>query len=89
MAMFVTGPAHCNRPGCDAAWPRDPVLEVECPVCDAGVGVRCRRPSGHAGRFTDLHAARDILADACGAYGRCPLGLCGLGNKPSQPAFDF
>ena len=89
MAAIVTGAAHCNRPGCPSAWPRDPVLEVACPDCGAGVGVRCRRPSGHAGRFTDLHAARDHLADAEGAYGPCPLGLCGAANRPSQSTFDF
>jgi hypothetical protein len=89
MATIVTGPAHCTRPGCTATWPRDPVLEVACPDCGAGVGVRCRRPSGHAGSFTDLHAARDLLADARGAYGRCPLALCGAANRPTQADFAF
>ena len=88
MAAIVTATAHCNRSGCAATWPRDPVLEVACPDCDAGVGVRCRRPSGHAGPFTDLHTARDLLADARGAYGHCPLGLCGVANGQAQSAFD-
>lgn len=88
MAAIVTG-AHCNRSGCTATWPRDPVLEVPCPDCGVGIGVRCRRPSGHVGAFTDLNAARDLLADACGAYGRCPLGLCGAANRLTQSAFDF
>lgn len=89
MAAIVTGPAHCARPGCSSTWPRDPVLEVACPDCGAGAGVRCRRPSGHAGHFTALHAARDRLADALGAYGPCPLGRCGVANRPSQERFDF
>lgn len=89
MAAIVTGSAHCNRTGCPSTWPRDPVLEVACPDCGAAVGVRCRRPSGHSGGFTDLHAARDLLADALGAYGPCPLGICGAANRPRQSTFDF
>lgn len=89
MAAIVTGTAHCTRSGCTATWPRDPVLEVPCPDCHAAIGVRCRRPSGHAGPLIDLHTARDLLADACGAYGRCPLGVCGVVNRPTQSAFDF
>lgn len=89
MAMIVTTAAHCARPSCTRRWPRDPVLEVACPDCGAGIGVRCRRPSGQAGNFTALHAARDRLADARGAYGACPLGLCGAANRPNQTAFDF
>ncbi|WP_242187174.1 hypothetical protein [Sphingomonas sp. CARO-RG-8B-R24-01] len=89
MAAIITGIAHCNRPGCTSTRQRDPVLEVPRPDCGAGIGVRCRRPSGHAGNFTDLHAARDLLADASGAYGHCPLGLCGAANRPTQSAFAF
>ncbi len=89
MAAIVTGTAHCAKPGCTVTWTRDPALEVPCPDCRAGVGARCRRPSGHAGAFTDLHAARDLLADARGAYGRCPLGICGAASRPKQSAFDF
>ena len=89
MATIVTGNTRCARPECPSTWPRDPVLELVCPDCDAGVGVRCRRPSGHAGPFVDLHAARDLLADAQGAYGRCPLGICGAASRPTQSAFDF
>ena len=89
MATIITGTAHCNRSGCTVTWSRDPVLEVPCPDCDVGIGVRCRRPSGHAGTFTDLHAARDLLADARGAYGPCPLKLCGAANRPTRSTFDF
>lgn len=53
-------------------------------VCAAPVGTGCRRPSGHAGGFVELHAARDLAADAAGAYGPCPLGLCGLAHQPKQ-----
>ncbi|MEL7464851.1 MAG: hypothetical protein AAFN79_12330 [Pseudomonadota bacterium] len=69
---------RCQRDGrCGKEWPRDPVLEVPCPSCNAPVGVKCRRPSGHR---CDPHAPRDILADQQGHYGTCPLGLCGLEN---------
>ena len=89
MAFIVKGRASCDRPGCGASWPRDPVLDVACPDCKAAIGVRCRRPSGHSGPFTELHNARDILADTVGAYGTCPLGICGLNKKPAQASFHF
>ena len=73
-----TGPCVCAVPGCDRAWPCDPILEVACPDCHAPVGVRCKRPSGYSGSFVTAHAARDLAADAAGAYGPCPLGRCGL-----------
>jgi hypothetical protein len=72
------GPVCCAKPGCSLEWPRDPILEVGCPDCGAGVGVRCKRPSGHGGGFVDAHASRDLAADAAGAYGTCPLGICGV-----------
>ena len=74
----------CNR-ACGKSWPRDPVLEVTCPTCNAAVGVKCRRPSGHD---CDPHASRDILADRHGFYGPCPLGLCGLENVAARKAAD-
>lgn len=89
MAAIVTGTAHCYRPGCTLTWLRDPILEVPCPDSGAALGVRCRRPSGHAGGLTGLHGARDLLADARGAYGSCPLGICGAANRPTQSTFDF
>jgi hypothetical protein len=66
----------CNRRGCDRTWPRDPVLEIECPSCGAGVGTKCKRPSGHGGNFVHPHHRRDRLAVAEGHYGNCPLGIC-------------
>lgn len=68
--------AFCLKPQCERTWPRDPVLEVPCPTCHAGVGMWCRRPSGHS--FKSFHRERDIAADLAGAYGRCPTGRCGL-----------
>ncbi|MEQ9705655.1 MAG: hypothetical protein RLN66_01655 [Roseitalea porphyridii] len=53
------------------------MLEVPCPSCNAPIGVKCRRPSGHS---CEPHAPRDIAADRAGHYGDCPLGLCGLEN---------
>lgn len=76
------GPCRCAKPGCDREWPRDPVLEVDCPDWRAPVGDGCRRPSGHGGGFVEIHAARDLAADAAGAYGPCPLGRCGAANAP-------
>lgn len=72
--------ASCLKPGCDREWPRDPILEVRCPTCHSGPGVQCRRPSGHNGwkGQGQFHRERDIAADQAGAYGPCPLGLCGL-----------
>ena len=80
---LARGECHCARPGCAVAWARDP-CEVSCPDCAAPVGVGCRRPSGHGGGFVELHAARDLTADAAGAYGRCPLGLCGIAHRQVQ-----
>ena len=91
MARIVESEAFCARPGCGRFWSRDPVLEVACPDCRAGIGVGCKRPSGHSGPFVELHAARDLLADAEGKYGDCPLGRCGLARRPEQaslPLFD-
>lgn len=85
MARIVTGTAYCQKPGCSRGWPRDPVLEVACPDCRAPVGARCRRPSGYSGPLIELHAARDLLADREGAYGHCPLDLCGTTrSRPIQ-----
>jgi len=91
MAHIVKGEAFCTRPGCTRSWPRDPVLEIACPDCNAPVGVGCRRPGGHSGPFVEMHAARDILANRAGKYGTCPLELCGLDRAPAQtalPLFD-
>jgi len=87
------GPCHCANPDCTREWPRDPILEVQCPDCAAAIGVGCKRPSGHAGPFVDAHAARDLAADAAAAYGTCPFGRCrnAAGNEPdpAQLAMTF
>lgn len=87
MAFIHTGPCACTHAGCDRSWSRDPVLEVARPDCGAGIGVRCRRPSGHSGPFVELHVARDLLADRVAAYGPCPLGRCGASR--AAPAEHF
>lgn len=70
---------RCGR--CDQEWSRDPALEVECPVCHAQPGQKCRvyRPSEyvHSAKFAGLppwgHNERDILAmQVVPGYGRCP-----------------
>lgn len=75
---------HCQREGCGQSWPRDPVREVPCPDCRARVGSPCKRPSGH--KASSPHNARDIAADRAGAYGTCPLGICGLANVAARGA---
>jgi hypothetical protein len=82
----------CTITGCGKVWPRDPVLEVACPICGARPGSPCvaRRPSGHVhtSAFAGLppwgHDERDLAALAAGAYGTCPLGRCGRPQAPSQ-----
>jgi hypothetical protein len=74
---------RCNR--CCQEWPRDPALEVPCPRCHVAVGVRCRRPSGHGGNFTGLHAARDRAAMRAGLLTRCPAA----GPQSEQVRLDL
>lgn len=77
---------------CPKTWPRDPALEVECPVCGAVPGEKCRtrRPSGHvhSAKFSGLppwgHDERDLEAALAGAYGECPEGRCGLAVKAKE-----
>lgn len=59
---------------CGQEWPRDPCLEVACPMCHAGVGVKCRRPSGHGifGKAFPFHPERERRAMALGILARCP-----------------
>lgn len=72
----------CNN--CGHTWPRDPALEVPCPVCNAKIGCKCtiNRPSEHKlnpnfvldknmpGGF---HPERDLLAmEKVPGYGKCP-----------------
>jgi len=67
---------------CGQSWPRDPALEVPCPVCNAEVGIRCRRPSGHIVWGGQPHPERDRLAmQVVAGYGRCPARI----KPPTQP----
>lgn len=51
----------------------------DCPSCDAKIGQRCKRPSGHGVWGGEPHDCRDILAFQLGHYGGpCPLGICGV-----------
>jgi hypothetical protein len=81
----VREPVACRNDGCTREWPRDPALEVECPECRAGIGHRCRRPSGYTLPGKTVHAARDLLADSLGLYGACPLGICGQKQQAATP----
>lgn len=73
---IVTKPAKCSR--CGETWPRDPALEVPCPSCPAGVGVWCKRPSGH--KAASLHSERDRAAMKAGILKKCQ------GEKPKETA---
>ena len=83
---------HCQRKGgCGKSWPRDPVLEVECPSCGAPAGRACKRPSGHGvwgqyGRFCD---PRDMAAYNAGAYGTCPQDICGLSAEAAARRLEI
>jgi hypothetical protein len=84
---LIMAEVFCRREGCGKRWARDPVLEVACPSCQAGVGSPCRRPSEHQTWGGQPHAERDIAADKAGHYGPCPLGWCGLEQKAKREAF--
>jgi len=75
--------------GCGREWARDPVLEVECPTCHAGVGARCRRPSEHVVWRGEFHADRDLLADRLGFYGECPWDCCGVHRHPKPQQLEL
>lgn len=85
--MYCTAHTDCHR-----AWPRDPVLEVECPVCHQPPGSPCvvRAPSEHvkSAKFCGLppwgHDERDLAAVLAGAYGECPSGRCGLAARAQR-----
>jgi len=64
---------QCSR--CGQEWERDPALEVKCPTCQAPVGIRCRRPSGHS---CDIHASRDLAAMEAGFLEKCPASATPL-----------
>lgn len=61
----------CSR--CGQRWAMDPALMVACPTCQAPIGSRCKRPSGHVIPGGGIHADRDLLAmKIIPGYGRCP-----------------
>lgn len=62
---------------CGHTWPRDPVLEVVCPQCQAAIGFHCHRPSGHRVYGGEPHASRDLLAAKQGFYEhKCKQPAC-------------
>lgn len=77
---------HCLKDGCARTWPRDPATEIACPGCGAGIGKKCKRPSGHTAWGSWVHDARDIAACRAGHYGPCPSGRCGLKDDPDGGA---
>ena len=80
MSRRTSESAQCHN--CGRRWPRDPVLEVACPVCGAAIGHPCRvaRPSAHvhSAAFAGLppwgHDARELLAAVENKYG-CDCGI--------------
>jgi len=64
---------RCSR--CCQEWPRDPALEVVCPTCNVGIGVKCKRPSGHNVWGDQPHEARDRLAMERGFMEKCKGNL--------------
>lgn len=63
----------CNR--CGQEWERDPALEVPCPTCQAKVGQKCKRPSGHTVWGGQPHDERDRAAMEAGFLKSCPAAL--------------
>jgi hypothetical protein len=67
---------------CSQQWPRDPALEVPCPTCNAPVGIKCKRPSGHG---CQPHAARDTAAMVAGVLQKCPAAR----DERKEAQFDL
>lgn len=81
--MAINDSVACGNPVCEKTWERDPIYEVACPHCGAGVGQACKRPSGHDAfniGNQKFHSERDLKALEEGKYGSCPQGEC-----PSSP----
>lgn len=70
MPQKVNAPAVCHN--CGETWTRDPAYEVVCPVCHAGVGSPCMRPSEHTA--WSIHPERDGEALRQGKIKPCPKG---------------
>lgn len=47
------------------------------------------RSERHSGPFVERPADRDLLADAQGKYGPCPLGLCWFATSTDQLALPL
>lgn len=73
---------HCLR--CGQEWPRDPALEVACPLCRAPVGRACRRPSQHEVYGGAVHSARDQAALDAGFVQMCPKGESAAAGRGQQ-----
>ncbi len=58
----------CAR--CGQTWEKNPILEVECPVCQAKPGQKCKRPSEH--EAWEPHIPREQLAMDRGFLQKCP-----------------
>jgi len=71
-AASITTDTTVTCANCGQEWPRHPCLDVICPLCQAAVGQRCRRPSGHAGPFVDFHVDREQAALDAGILRKCP-----------------
>jgi len=75
--------AEWGRLYAEAGEPELDARSVVCPTCGAGVGVYCRRPSGH--KATSAHALRWDDAVLALPAAR-PLIAAGLDEQPSEPS---
>lgn len=69
--------ARCRN--CGETWPRDPRLEVPCPSCDAPVGSKCKRPSGHTVKTP--HVPREEAALEADEIDKC---ACVIDSVPGE-----
>lgn len=72
---------------CGQEWPRDPCLEVPCPMCGAKIGGPCRRPSGHrVWSAFPFHPERERAAMAAGFIRPCPAARKDSPTSAQQPS---
>lgn len=69
----------CNF--CGREWTRHPAWEIECPLCHARIGSRCKRPSGHG---CETHAGREQLAVDRGLIEICPASVAEEDSSSKQ-----
>ena len=80
----------CSR--CSTAFGTDPTLAVDCPVCRAPQGERCRQPAQSG--FHRSHYTRARMALALGRMGACPaltwddLHALPVRVAPASPTID-